>query len=293
MGLIAALVPAWEEEGRIAGVILGLRGRADVVVVCDDGSKDRTAEVARALGARVLRHPRNMGYGAALADLMAEARRLGADAAFTFDGDGQHDPGAVAGLLAPVLRGEADVVVGSRFLAGAGGGARHAAVRWIGRLAGARVGDSQNGMRAYSFRALGVVAPSEPGMAASTEILRRAADAGLRVVEAPAPVSYGEGAHSRGALAHGAEVALDTARRRLARHPLSAFGLPGLGLLGASAGFLWWTLALWQAKGYVVGNVALAAVACGLAGLLLELAAVLVWVLAGVMREAGLNTRAA
>jgi hypothetical protein len=118
MSRILILIPAYNEEHRIAEVIESVRRtvpEADLLVV-DDGSRDGTADAARAAGARVLSHPFNMGYGVTI----QTGYKYADDAGYAFlaqiDGDGQHDPAFIPALLAPVVAGDTDVAVGSRFL---------------------------------------------------------------------------------------------------------------------------------------------------------------------------------
>jgi len=115
---IVACIPAYNEGLTIAKVILKARKHVDKVIVCDDGSTDMTAEIAEALGAEVIRHKRNMGYGAAIGSLFRRAREIGADVMVTLDADGQHDPDYIPRLIKPIIKGEADIVIGSRFLGG-------------------------------------------------------------------------------------------------------------------------------------------------------------------------------
>ena len=117
-----AIVPAYNEEASIARVVgellaydSGLR-----VVVVDDGSTDRTADVARAAGAKVVSLPFNLGIGGAVQTGFRYAWEQGFDVAVRADGDGQHDPAELDAILRPVLADEADVAVGSRFMGGAG-----------------------------------------------------------------------------------------------------------------------------------------------------------------------------
>ena len=114
--LIVASIPAYNEEKTIARMILLAKKYVDMVVVCDDGSTDMTAKIAENMGAGVLRHKRNAGYGAAIKSLFGRARELGADIMITLDGDGQHDPNEIPLLLKPITEGIADIAVGSRFL---------------------------------------------------------------------------------------------------------------------------------------------------------------------------------
>lgn len=117
-----AIVPAFNEQESIAGVVNELRG-FDVglsVVVVDDGSTDRTAEIARGAGAKVLSLPFNLGIGGAVQTGFRYAWEQGFDIAVRADGDGQHDPAELDAILRPVLADDADIAVGSRFMGGDG-----------------------------------------------------------------------------------------------------------------------------------------------------------------------------
>ena len=114
---ILVVIPAYCEEKRIGAVVSAVRERFryDVLVV-NDGSPDRTSAAARGAGATVLDLPCNLGIGGAVQTGFLFARDRGYDAVVRLDGDGQHDPDDIPRLLNPVLRGEADAVIGSRFL---------------------------------------------------------------------------------------------------------------------------------------------------------------------------------
>lgn len=118
MDKIVILIPAYNEARRIAAVVDAVRQAvpAAAIVVIDDGSADRTAAVASAAGATVLSHPFNMGYGVTIQTGYKYAWRHGYDYVVQIDGDGQHDPSFIPQLLAPVLAGEVDLALGSRFL---------------------------------------------------------------------------------------------------------------------------------------------------------------------------------
>lgn len=112
------LIPAYNEERQIAAVIARVRLSApecDILVV-NDGSRDKTAEVASAAGATVVSHPFNMGYGVAIQSGYKYAHSKGYDFLVQIDGDGQHDPAFIPALLEPVISGETDFALGSRFL---------------------------------------------------------------------------------------------------------------------------------------------------------------------------------
>jgi glycosyltransferase involved in cell wall biosynthesis len=111
------IIPAFNEEKQIASVIEGVRKFSDAdIVVIDDGSRDRTAEIARKVGACVIRHPFNMGYGVALQTAYKYALKNDYEFLLQIDGDGQHDPGYIPALFAIVENRECDLVIGSRFL---------------------------------------------------------------------------------------------------------------------------------------------------------------------------------
>jgi len=194
---VLAIVPAYNEARALPLVIEALRrtGLCDVCVV-DDASTDDTADVARRLGARVLRSPVNLGIGGAVQTGYLWARDHGYDVAVQVDGDGQHDPSALPALLAPVLAGTADLAVGSRFLEA--GGYRSTALRrsgirylsWFLRLrTGARVSDPTSGFRAAGPRALALFARQYPSDYPEPESIAVAVRGGLRIAEVPVRMS--------------------------------------------------------------------------------------------------------
>jgi hypothetical protein len=167
-----AIVPAFNEQAAVPRVIDELRSfdpALDIVVV-DDGSFDGTAAVAAAKGARVLRLPFNLGIGGAVQTGFRYAFENGYDIAVRVDGDGQHDPSQLSLVLDPVLRGDADIVVGSRFVGG-GDGYRSSRTRRIGirllalvvsRIVGQRVTDTTSGFQALNRSAIALFARDYP-----------------------------------------------------------------------------------------------------------------------------------
>jgi glycosyltransferase involved in cell wall biosynthesis len=159
--------------------------------VIDDGSEDDTAELAAAAGAAVLRHPCNLGIGAAVQTGFIYGLTRNYDFVVRQDGDGQHDPAQIPRLLAVLEADEADIVVGSRFLAREG--YQSTVVRRVGifilglvsALVGARVTDPTSGYWAVNRRALRVLARSHPDDYPETEALVLASHAGCRVREVP------------------------------------------------------------------------------------------------------------
>jgi hypothetical protein len=156
---LLVIIPAYNEGPHIAGVIEGVRAAAPNarIAVVDDGSRDATAAAAREAGAVVLRHPFNMGYGAAIQTGYKYAVANGFPLVAQMDGDGQHDPSCIHALVAPLLAGETDFVLGSRFLEG--GSYRPPLLRRLGMIlfriiirlvTGERVTDSTSGYQAFN-----------------------------------------------------------------------------------------------------------------------------------------------
>lgn len=189
---VLLIIPAFNEAGSIGGVIFSVREhfQGDVVVI-DDGSEDDTGDLARAAGAVVLRHACNLGIGAAVQTGFLYALRHDYDFVVRQDGDGQHDPSQIPLLLTALERDEADIVVGSRFLAREG--YQSTLVRRVGifilgivsALVGTRVTDPTSGYWAVNRRALKVLARSQPDDYPETEALVLASRAGCRVREQP------------------------------------------------------------------------------------------------------------
>jgi glycosyltransferase involved in cell wall biosynthesis len=191
-----AIVPARNEEGAIGGVVAEIRSfdpLLDVVVV-DDGSTDRTAALAAAEGAAVVRLPYNLGIGGAVQTGFKYALEHGYDVAVRLDGDGQHDPQQIPQLLAPLERGDADVVVGSRF---AGGNAdyrppfaRRAGIRWFAKLVSLltrqKLTDTTSGFQAVNARAIRLFAADYPHDYPEVEAVVMVVRHKLRILEVPA-----------------------------------------------------------------------------------------------------------
>jgi len=206
-----AIVPAFNEErnvGRVLDELRALDPGLDVVVV-SDGSTDRTADVASARGAHVIRLPFNLGIGGAVQTGFRHAWEEGYELAVRLDGDGQHDPAELRSLVAPVVAGEADLVVGSRFVAG--GGYRSSAARRIGirvlarvvsLIARQRLTDTTSGFQACNRRAIAVYAADLPHDYPEVEGMVMAIKHRIRLVEVPVSMREREhGQSSIGALA--------------------------------------------------------------------------------------------
>ncbi len=188
-----AVIPAFNEEERIADVV-GRTLRVCETVVVDDGSADRTASRAEEAGARIVRHPENLGKTAALEAGFRLALEEGFEAAVTLDGDGQHRPEEIPRLVRSAEAG-ADVVVGSRM----DDVADMPTVRlWTNRttsrivsfLARTRLYDTQSGFRLFRAEVLRKVSLSADRFAGESEVLIRAARMGFRIREVPVSTIY-------------------------------------------------------------------------------------------------------
>jgi len=195
---IAVVIPAKDEQGRVGAVVNRVRSPADglapTVYVVDDGSRDETAAVARAAGARVLRHRVNLGKGAALLTGAEAAVKAGAQLLVLMDADGQHDAGEISRLLEPIQAGRADLVLGYRRFTGEMPPAMRlgntvlsglfATLFWL------TVRDTQCGYRALTAKALESLRWTALDYAVETEMLVHAARAKLRIEEVPIATVY-------------------------------------------------------------------------------------------------------
>ena len=190
---LVAVVPAWNEEGIIGNVVDEIASAVpgvDVVVV-DDASTDGTAAVAETRGAVVLRLPFNVGIGGAVQTGFRYARDEGYELAVRLDGDGQHDASEIPTILAPVEAGEADLVIGSRFVDGTGSYrpplARRIGIRVFARLVSVlgrqRVTDTTSGFVALGPRAIGLFASEFPHDYPEVESTLIALRSGLRLAQ--------------------------------------------------------------------------------------------------------------
>jgi glycosyltransferase involved in cell wall biosynthesis len=206
-----AIIPALNEERSIGLLLeeLALLDPGLEVVVVSDGSTDRTAEVAAEKGAHVLRLPFNLGIGGAVQTGFRFAFEGGYQLAVRLDGDGQHDPAELLAVAAPVVAGEADIAIGSRFI-GEGGyrssAARRVGIRVLARvvssIAGRTLTDTTSGFQALNRRAIALYAAELPHDYPEVEGLVMAIRHGLRIVEVPVTMrERAHGSSSIGALA--------------------------------------------------------------------------------------------
>lgn len=289
-----ACIPAYNEEKNIAKVLIGIQEHVDQIIVCDDGSADMTGKIAEKLGAVVVRHTRNLGYGAALRSLFEKAIDMQADIIVTLDSDGQHNPDDVSAVIQPIIDNKADIVIGSRFMQEHSEGDptsnyRRFGIKTITKLANivtqASLTDSQSGFRAYNKKAINTIQVTEQGMGASTEIIFKAQSAKLVMAEVPISVTYGKDTSTHNSVYHATDVIISTLKFVSIDHPLRFYGIPGVGLLAVGIFFSIWSLQIYVDEGRLVTNTVLLAIGSVFTGIVLIGIAVILYVLINVVRD--------
>lgn len=216
------VIPAYREERAIADVVRSALAAADRVLVVDDGSDDRTSEVAASAGAVVVRHAINRGLGGALGTGIEGALRLGADMIVTMDADGQHRAEDAKRIFDRLAEGDVDFVIGSRMLEQKGN--MPLARRFAQRFGNALtfflyrkwVSDSQSGLRGMTRRAAERIEIRSSRMEVSSEFVKEIVDKKLHLAEVPIEAVYTEYSLSKGqSFAVGIETALKLIWRRL------------------------------------------------------------------------------
>jgi polyprenyl-phospho-N-acetylgalactosaminyl synthase len=193
---VRIVVPAFNEAQAIASVLADLRRTGYQIVVVDDGSADATAELAMQAGATVVRHPVNLGQGAALQTGIKFALLQGANFIVTFDADGQHRVDEIATLLSALVLHRADFALGSRFLGRAANMPTsrrlllQAAISFTRATTGLAITDAHNGLRAMTRRGAQTINLRQNRMAHASEILDQIAASGLKYVEVPITIEY-------------------------------------------------------------------------------------------------------
>ena len=222
MANVVAIIPAYNEEKALADVIGKTLENVDDVIVVDDGSSDKTSEVAIEAGARVIRHSVNLGKGEAL---KSGFKAIGDDSIIiTIDGDGQHNPSEIPDLVRPIVEDGADLVNGSRYMNGPE--ENTPAYRRVGQKvldiatnisAGTRVTDSQSGFRAFSSKSKNVFRFKDTGFGIESEMLVDAAEAGLKIVEVPITVRYDLDGSTKDPITHGVGVLFNITKDKVLR----------------------------------------------------------------------------
>ncbi len=245
MTYITTILPAYNEQISIGSIVLSAKKYSNRVIVVNDGSTDKTAEIAEIAGAEVISHLENLGKGAALKTGFEVVN--GSDIIVTVDADGQHSPSQIPLLIEPIINGEADVVNGSRYLNGGekntpkyrrvGQSVLDIATNINGRT---HITDSQSGFRAFAIHSVPAFKFRQNGFGIESEMLTEASNAGLRIKEVEIGVRYDVANNKRNPVSHGVGVLVKVLRDMEFNRPLYYFTAPGLILimLGLVAGLI-------------------------------------------------------
>lgn len=227
-------MPAYNEERKIPSLVKELLQYVDKVIVCDDGSADKTTQAAEDAGATVIVHGQNMGKGAALKSLFNYVKDTNFDTLVTIDGDGQFLPSEIPKLVEPIKKNKYDIVIGYRFSDQEMPGYRRFGNRFLDKLTNAASDlpfrDTQSGYRAYSKKAIRQITFTAKGFGADSEILVSASRHALRIGEEKVTVKYDTGGvtSTHHPLIHATDVIALLLELVAVKHPLAYLGLPGL-----------------------------------------------------------------
>jgi len=285
-------IPAFNEEKNIAVLIIQLKKIADKIIVCNDGSTDLTSKIAEGLGATVINHAKNLGYGAAIRSIFLKAKDLGGDILVTFDADGQHRIEDINRVIKPIINEESDLVIGSRFLDKSEKEVpqyRKVGIKIITKVTNATIKkqltDSQSGFRAYSKKVLNELNPSELGMGISTEILIKASAKNFRISEVPIKITYDGNTSTHNPISHGSSVLLSTIKFTSIEHPLKFYGIPSMIFFAIGLFFVYFSTQYYAEIGRLNTNLTLVAAGTMLIAVVLLITSILLYSLISVVRE--------
>jgi len=284
-------IPAYNEEKNIASIIIKLKKITDSIIVCDDGSSDMTSDISKNLGAIVITHKKNMGYGVAINSIFQKAKELNIDLLVTFDADGQHRVEDIEKVVEPIKNNTADLVIGSRFLDKKSNvpNYRKIGIKVITKITNAsikkKLTDSQSGFRAYNKQVLSQISPSDIGMGISTEILIKSSSKGLRIMEVPVTILYSGDTSTHNPVSHGTSVLLSTIKFTSIEHPLKFYGIPSVIFLIIGGIFTTLAIQYYIDVGRLNSNLTLIGGGTVLIGIIFLICAILLYSLVSVVRE--------
>ena len=285
-------IPAFNEEKNIASIITKLRSISDTIVVCNDGSSDLTSEIAERMGAVVINHEKNLGYGGAIRSIFLKAKELDGDVLVTFDADGQHRIEDIENVIAPIIEEKADLVIGSRFLDESEKEVpqyRKVGIKVITKITNASIKkqltDSQSGFRAYSKKVVDNLNPSEMGMGISTEILIKASTRNYKITEVPIKILYSGNTSTHNPISHGSSVILSTIKYTSIEHPLKFYGIPSIIFFIIGISFTYLSAQYYAEIGRLSTNLTIIAAGTVLIAVVLLITSILLYTLISVVRE--------
>ena len=285
-------IPAFNEEKNIAPIITKLRNITNTVIVCNDGSSDLTSEIAEKMGAVVINHEKNLGYGGAIRSIFLKAKELEGDILVTFDADGQHQIEDIEKVVTPIINQEADIVIGSRFLDDSEKEVpqyRKVGIKIITKITKAslkeKLTDSQSGFRGYSKKVVSELNPSELGMGISTEILIKASSKDFKITEVPIKIIYSGDTSTHNPVSHGSSVILSTIKYTSIEHPLKFYGIPSLIFFIIGLSFTYAATQYYAEIGRLNTNLTIVAAGTVLIAVVLLITSILLYSLVSVVRE--------
>ena len=285
-------IPAFNEEKNIAKIITSLKKITDSIIICDDGSSDMTSEISSELGATVVKHKKNFGYGAAIKTIFQKAKEIQSDILVTFDADGQHRIEDIQVVIDPIIREKIDLVIGSRFLdikSEDMPNYRKVGIKIITKVTNLsikeKLTDSQSGFRAYSRKALEQISLTDEGMGISTEILIKASKLDLGIAEVPIVVNYDGDTSTHDPVSHGTSVILSTIKFTSIHNPLKFYGIPGIIFLLIVLSFIAWTIQVYALEQEIITNISLIGIGCVVLGTVLLMTGVILFSIVTVVNE--------
>ena len=284
-------IPAYNEEKNIAKIIVKLKKIADKIIVCNDGSTDLTSEIAENLGAIVINHTKNRGYGSGIKSILEKSKEIGSELLVTFDGDGQHRVEDIKKIIEPIEKNEIDLVIGSRFLNEEQEipQYRKLGIKLITKITNAnlkeKITDSQSGFRAYSKEVISKLKTSDMGMGVSTEILIKASSLNFKIGEVPITILYDGNTSTHNPVSHGTSVLLSTIKYISIEHPLKFYGIPSLIFFGIGLAFTFLSIQYYTEIGRLSTNLTLIGAGTILISVILIITTILLYSLVSVVRE--------
>jgi len=285
-------IPAFNEEKNIASIITKLMGITDTIIVCNDGSSDLTSEIAAKMGAVVINHEKNLGYGGAIRSIFFKAKEMNGDVLVTFDADGQHRVEDIKTVIEPIINQEADLVIGSRFLDESEKEVpqyRKVGIKVITKITNISIKkqltDSQSGFRAYSKQVINELNPSELGMGISTEILIKASSKNFKILEVPIKIIYSGNTSTHNPVTHGSSVIISTIKYTSLQRPLTFYGIPSMIFLIIGSVFSYLAIQYYVEVGRLNTNLTTIGASTVVIGVVLLITAILLFSLVSVVRE--------
>jgi len=284
-------IPAYNEENNIAKIISELMHVTNSIIVCDDGSSDKTGDISKNLGAIVITHDENKGYGSAINSIFKKAVEIESDILVTFDADGQHQVKDIQKLIKPIQENNAEIIIGSRFIENESKvpNYRKIGIKVITGVTNASINqkltDAQSGFRAYSKRVLKEIMPSDLGMGISTEILIKASSKNFKILEVPITILYTGNTSTHDPVSHGTSVLLSTIKFTSIEHPLKFYGIPSIIFLTLGLIFTSFAIDYYIEFGRLNTNMTLLGAGTVLIGVVLLITAILLFSLITVVRE--------